>query len=66
LGKLAQTDFKAAVEKGDPGSTENAGHIGIDILEPAPNYLLFSSQIGAVSGPVDTPTGYWLLKNLGK
>lgn len=66
LALLAQNDFKAAVDKGDPGSTENAGHISANILEPAPNYVLFSLPAGAVGGPVDTPTGYWIIKNTGK
>ena len=66
LAQLAQTDFKASVDKGDPGSTTDLGRIGVNILEPAPNYVLFSLPTGGVGGPVDTPTGYWIIKNLGK
>ncbi|MBI5538388.1 MAG: hypothetical protein HY898_37035 [Deltaproteobacteria bacterium] len=66
LALLAQTDFKASVDKGDPGSTMDLGRIGVGILEPAPNYVLFSLPTGGVGGPVDTPTGYWIIKNLGK
>jgi hypothetical protein len=66
LAQLAQTDFKAAVEKGDSGSSSDVGRIPANILEPAPNYVLFTLPIGAVGGPVDTPTGYWIIKNVGK
>jgi hypothetical protein len=66
LARVAQTDFKAAVDRGDAGSTENAGRISVGILEPAPNYVLFSLAQGGVGGPVDTPTGYWVVRNLGK
>jgi hypothetical protein len=66
LAQLAQTDFKASVEKGDQGSTTDLGRIGVNILEPAPNYVLFSLPTGRIGGPVDTPTGYWIIKNLGK
>lgn len=63
---LARTDFKAAVQRGDPGSAADLGRIEVNILEPAPNYVLFTLPPGGVGGPVDTPTGYWVLKNLSK
>lgn len=63
---LARADFKAAVQKGDPGSAADLGRIEANILEPAPNYVLFTLPPGGVGGPVDTPTGYWILKNLSK
>ncbi len=63
---LAETDFKAAVQKGDPGSATDLGRIEANILEPAPNFVLFTLSPGGVGGPVDTPTGYWILKNLSK
>jgi hypothetical protein len=66
LAHLAQTDFKAAVDKGDQGSAQDLGRIQAGVLEPAPNYVLFSLPVGGVGGPVDTPTGYWVIKNLGK
>ena len=63
LGTLAKTDFKAAVEKGDPGSTINAGKMFRGVLEPAPEYVLFTLASGTVAPePVDTPRGYWLLR----
>jgi len=66
LTELARRDFRSAVDKGDPGSMDDAGIIPQGVLEPAPNYVLFSLSEGAVGGPVDTPTGYWVLKNLSK
>jgi len=36
------------------------------VLEPAPEYVLFTTVPGDVGGPVDTPTGYWIVKNIGK
>jgi len=65
LAELAKTDFKAAVGKGDkPGSMENAGRIPRGVLEPAPEYVLFSLAKGGVSEPVDTPRGYWILTRI--
>lgn len=64
LVTLAQEDFAAAVEKGDPGSTENAGRMFRGVLEPAPEYVLFSLGKGDVSEPVDTPRGFWIVKRL--
>jgi ADP-ribose pyrophosphatase YjhB (NUDIX family) len=60
----AKTDFKAAVEKGDPGSTPNAGRMFRGVLEPAPEYVLFKLEKGEVSEPVDTPRGFWIVKRI--
>ena len=64
LAAEAKTDFKAAVGKGDKGSTENAGRLPRGILEPAPEYVLFSLPKGGVSDPVDTPRGYWIAQRI--
>lgn len=65
LAELAKTDFKAAVGKGDkPGSMDNAGRIPRGVLEPAPEYVLFSLAKGAVSEPVDTPRGFWIVQRI--
>lgn len=64
LAKDAATDFKAAVQKGDKGSMENAGRIPRGVLEPAPEYILFSLPKGGVSDPVDTPRGYWIVQRI--
>lgn len=64
LAELAKTDFKAAVAKGDKGSMENAGRLPRGVLEPAPEYVLFSLPKGGVSEPVDTPRGYWIVQRI--
>lgn len=64
LLSAAQEDFKAAVKRGDPGSTAAAGHMFKGILEPAAEYALFSLAKNEVSEPVDTPRGYWIVKRL--
>jgi len=64
LALRAKTDFKAAVEKGDPGSTPNAGRMFRGVLEPAPEYVLFKLDKDEVSEPVDTPRGFWIVKRI--
>ena len=64
LAEEAKTDFKAALQKGDKGSVENAGRMPRGMLEPAPEYVLFSLAKGAVSEPVDTPRGYWIMQRI--
>ena len=54
----ATTDFHAAVQQGDGGSLK------LGVLEPAPEYVLFTLGIDGVGGPVDTPRGYWIVKRL--
>ncbi|WP_437297690.1 peptidyl-prolyl cis-trans isomerase [Sorangium sp. So ce426] len=64
LAEVAKTDFKAAIEKGDKGSTDDLGYIPRGVLEPAPEYELFSLSKGGVSGPVDTPRGFWIARRI--
>ncbi len=64
LAEEAKTDFKAAVAKGDKGSMDNAGRLPRGILEPAPEFVLFSLEKGAVSDVVDTPRGYWIVQRI--
>jgi PPIC-type PPIASE domain len=64
LADLAKTDFKAAIAKGDKGSTDDLGYMPRGVLEPAPEYELFSLPKGGVSGPVDTPRGYWIAQRI--
>jgi parvulin-like peptidyl-prolyl isomerase len=64
LATEAAQDFKAAVAKGDKGSMENAGRIPRGVLEPAPEYVLFSLPKGGVSEPVDTPRGFWIVQRI--
>jgi len=64
LAELAKEDFGAAVDKGDPGSTKNAGRMFRGVLEPGPEFVLFSLDKGDVSEPVDTPRGFWIAKRV--
>jgi len=64
LAAEARTDFKAAVAKGDSGSMENAGRMPRGMLEPAPEYVLFSLPKDGVSDPVDTPRGFWIARRI--
>jgi hypothetical protein len=60
----AQTDFHAAVQQGDGGSSDDVGRVKLGVLEPAPEFVLFTLAVDAVGGPVDTPRGYWVVKRL--
>jgi hypothetical protein len=60
----AQQDFHGAVQQGDAGSSDDVGRVKLGILEPAPEYVLFTLPAGGVAGPVDTPRGYWIVKRL--
>ncbi|HEX4445576.1 MAG TPA: hypothetical protein VH044_02525 [Polyangiaceae bacterium] len=60
----AQQDFHAAVQQGDAGSSDDVGQVRLGVIEPAPEYVLFTSPVDAVAGPVDTPRGYWIVKRL--
>jgi hypothetical protein len=64
LAEEAKTNFKAAVAKGDPGSMENAGQMPRGMLEPAPEFVLFSLPKDGVSDPVDTPRGFWIVHRI--
>jgi hypothetical protein len=60
----AQQDFHAAVQQGDSGSTDDVGRVKLGILEPAPEYVLFTLPVDGVAGPVETPRGFWIVKRL--
>jgi hypothetical protein len=60
----AKQDFRAAVQQGDPGSSDDVGQLKTGILEPAPEFILFTLPVGGVGGPVDTPRGFWIVKRL--
>jgi hypothetical protein len=64
LAATAQQDFHAAVQQGDAGSSDDVGRVKVGILEPAPEYVLFTARVGSVAGPVDTPRGFWIVKRL--
>jgi PPIC-type PPIASE domain len=64
LAMTADQDFHAAVQQGDAGSGDDVGRVKLGILEPAPEYVLFTLNVGGVAGPVDTPRGFWIVKRL--
>jgi hypothetical protein len=64
LADGASTDFKAQVQKGDPGSMEDAGRIPRGVLEPSVEYALFMLPRGSVSEPIDTPRGFWIVRRI--
>jgi hypothetical protein len=64
IAEGAKTDFKAAVQKGDPGSTDDAGRMPRGVLEPSAEYALFTLDRGTVSDPIDTPRGFWIVKRI--
>jgi hypothetical protein len=64
LAAGAPQDFHAAVQQGDPGSADDVGHVKLGILEPAPEFVLFTLPVDGVSGPVETPRGFWIVKRL--
>ena len=62
LAFLAKSDFGAAVEAGDKGSDDDYGEVPRGVLEPGPEYVLFSLSKGEVSEPVDGPRGFYVFK----
>jgi len=64
LAEAANTDFKAQVQRGDPGSMEDAGRIPRGVLEPSVEYALFMLPRGGVSEPIDTPRGFWIVRRI--
>jgi hypothetical protein len=64
LAEAANTDFKAQVHRGDPGSMEDAGRIPRGVLEPSVEYALFMLPRGGVSEPIDTPRGFWIVRRI--
>ena len=64
VAELAKKDFREAVKHGDPGSMVDAGRVARGILEPALENELFLLPPGGVTGPLDTPRGYWIARRL--
>jgi hypothetical protein len=58
----AKADFHGAVGRGDSGSIDDAGSMPRGVLEPAVEYAIFTLAVGAVSEPLETPRGYWVVK----
>ncbi len=64
LSEVAKTDFKAAIEKGDKGvdrrprlhpARRARARAGVRAVQPPQ---------GGVSGPVDTPRGFWIARRI--
>jgi hypothetical protein len=64
LAAQAKIDFHAAVRRGDDGSADDVGGLRRGVIEPAPEYVLFTLPVGGVSDPVDTPRGFWIVKRI--
>lgn len=64
LAEEAKGDFRGTVQRGDTGSTEDVGQVGRGVLEPTPEAVLFALPVGQVSGVIDTPRGFWIVKRL--
>jgi PPIC-type peptidyl-prolyl cis-trans isomerase-like protein len=64
LAAQAKDDFHAAVKHGDDGSNDDVGTMKRGVIEPAPEFVLFSLEPGGVSEPIDTPRGYWIVKRI--
>jgi hypothetical protein len=64
LAAQAKSDFHAAVPRGDEGSADDVGSMKRGVLEPAPEFVLFSLNAGDVSDPIDTPRGFWIVKRI--
>ena len=64
IGEQAKTDFRAAVGRGDSGSSADVGRVPRGVLELAPEYALFTLPAGGVSEPVDTPRGFWIIQRI--
>ena len=47
----AQQDFHAAVQQGDGGSSDDIGHVKLGVLEPAPEYVLFTLAVDGGGRP---------------
>ncbi len=64
IAEKAKEDFEAAVKLGDRGSVAKGGKIYRNILRPRLEYTVFSMEKGAVSGPVNTPRGFWIIRRI--
>jgi hypothetical protein len=60
----ARGNFHGAVERGDNGSSDDVGAVTRGVLEPGSEAVLFALPVGEVSGVIDTPRGFWIVKRL--
>jgi hypothetical protein len=64
LADEARSDFRAAVQHGDSGSSDDIGHIQRGVLDGPVESALFALPVGGVSDVIDTPRGFWIAKRL--
>jgi hypothetical protein len=64
LGERAKTDWKGAVKAGDVGSSEDIGRIPRGVLDRTTELSVFSLEKDAISEPLETPRGYWIVKRV--
>ena len=64
LAEQAKGDWKAAVKAGDSGSSEDIGRIPRGVLDRTTELVVFSLDKDALSEPLDTPRGYWVVKRI--
>ena len=64
LAEQAKGDWKGAVKAGDSGSSEDIGRIPRGVLERTTELAVFSLDKDALSEPLDTPRGYWVVKRI--
>jgi hypothetical protein len=64
LAEAAKSNFREAVQRGDSGSTDDAGRMPRGVLEPTTEYAVFTLPKGGVSSPIDTPRGFWIVRRL--
>jgi hypothetical protein len=60
----AKSDFHAAVQRGDNGSSDDVGRVPRGILEGATEYAVFSLAPGATSDVLETPRGFWIVRRI--
>ena len=64
LADKDKASFHAVVLRGDSGSTDDVGEVTRGVLEPGSEAVLFALPVGGVSGVIDTPRGFWIVKRL--
>ncbi len=64
LADEARSDFRAAAQRGDTGSSDDIGHIQRGVLDAPVEAALFALPVGGVSDVIDTPRGFWIAKRL--
>lgn len=64
LGDEARSDFHHAVTSGDPGSADDIGRLPRGVLDPGTEVAVFGLAPGDVSGVLETPRGFWIVKRI--